>query len=250
MGRRRAMARTSSRRRLPSDAAHAPSATKARTGHAERPQEPEVPSTEGNGPLRVVRWLDGRIEEDEGTAALRSIRDRDCPATWIDLCDPSPEQVAAVTEALGLHPLIAEDILEGNQRAKIEVTDDLVHIVMFALPRGSTEPVEIDLVLGEGFLLTVHDVAWDPRSVTALRTGLEPVIARGPDHLLWALVDDVVDGYFPFIYRLGDEIEDVDDVVIARADPATLERLFDLKKELVRIRRAVTPVREIFNQLT
>ena len=108
-----------------------------RAGHAGRPHEPEVPSTEGNGPLRVARWLEGRIEEAEGTSALRSIRDRDCPTTWIDLCDPSPEQVAAVTDALGLHPLIAEDILEGNQRAKIEVTDDLVHIVMFALPRGS-----------------------------------------------------------------------------------------------------------------
>ena len=265
------MARTSSRRRSRSEVADDRSAARSRKGaessagatpaerikparpgpsQAEHPPVPDAPDAEGNGPLRVVRWLDGRVEEAEGTAALRSIRNRDCPTTWIDLCDPSPEQVAAVTEALGLHPLIAEDILEGNQRAKIEVTDDLVHIVMFALPRGSTEPVEIDLVLGEGFLLTVHDVAWDPRSVTALRTGLEPVIARGPDHLLWALVDDVVDGYFPFIDRLGDEIEDVEDVVIARADPATLERLFDLKKELLRIRRAVTPVREIFNQLT
>ena len=52
---------------------------------------------------------------------------------WIDVTDPSPTQVAKIARLLGLHPLIAEDILEGNQRAKIEVTDDLVHIVMFAL---------------------------------------------------------------------------------------------------------------------
>jgi magnesium transporter len=80
--------------------------------------------------------------------------------------------------------------------------------------------------------------------------GLEPILERGPDHLLWALVDDVVDAYFPFIDRLGDTIEDIEDRIIANPDAKTLERLFDLKRELLRVRRAATPVREIFNQIT
>jgi magnesium transporter len=203
------------------------------------------------GVLHVVTWAGGKIVEAEGTEALRSAHHRE-PATtcWIDLRTPNPEQVAAVTEALGLHPLIAEDILEGNQRPKVEVTDDLVHIVMFALPRETMEPTEIDFVLGKGFLLTVHGVLWEPRAAGGLRMGLEPIMERGPDHLLWALVDDVVDAYFPFIDRLGDTIEDIEDRIIAKPDAQTLERLFDLKRELLRVRRAATPVREIFNQLT
>jgi magnesium transporter len=80
--------------------------------------------------------------------------------------------------------------------------------------------------------------------------GLGPVMARGPDHLLWALVDEVVDAYFPFIDRQGEAIEDIEDRIITKPDMETLERLFDLKRELLRVRRAATPVREIFNQLT
>ena len=160
--------------------------------------------------------------------------------------------MAAITHALGLHELIAEDILEGNQRAKIEVTDDLIHIVMFALEYGDPiVPSEIDVVLGEGFLLTVHDADWDPRTIHHLKGGgFELVLARGPDHLLWAICDDLVDGYFPLMDKLGDEIDLIQDAVIEKGDPQTLERLFELKRELIAIRRAAGPVREIFNQLT
>ena len=75
-------------------------------------------------------------------------------------------------------------------------------------------------------------------------------MARGPDHLLWAVADDLVDGYFPLMDTLGDEIDVLQDAVIASASPQTLERLFELKRELIAIRRAAAPAREIFNQLT
>jgi magnesium transporter len=75
-------------------------------------------------------------------------------------------------------------------------------------------------------------------------------MARGPDHLLWAIGDDIVDGYFPYADRLGDAIDAVQDAVIARATPDTLESLFALKRELIEVRRAAGPTREVFNQLT
>jgi magnesium transporter len=253
-----AVART--RRRQRSRSEEIPVGHRPEEVPTERRADPQAPdlwargdrrSGPDTGVLHVVTWSGGKLVEAEGTEALRSAHDRK-PATtcWIDLRTPNPEQVAAVTEGLGLHPLIAEDILEGNQRPKIEVTDDLVHIVMFALPSETMEPTEIDFVLGKGFLLTVHGVYWEPRAAGGLRMGLEPILARGPDHLLWALVDDVVDAYFPFIDRMGETIEDIEDRIIVNPDMETLERLFDLKRELLRVRRAATPVREIFNQLT
>jgi magnesium transporter len=173
-------------------------------------------------------------------------------ALWIDLAGPTPEQVGVVTEALQLHPLVAEDILEGNQRSKIEVTNEHIHIVLFVLGHaaGHVEATEVDIVLGRGFLLTVHDGSWDPWATHHIRDGAEPILRRGPDHMLWALVDTIVDDYFPFIDRLGDDIDDLQDRVIDHATPETLESLFGLKRELVQVRRAVAPVREIFNQLT
>jgi magnesium transporter len=199
-----------------------------------------------------VAWLtDGKVHEGDGVAALEQGRSAHGVCLWVDVTGVTADRVDHVTRLLGLHPLMAEDILEGNQRAKIEVTDDLIHIVIFALDATrDREPSEIDIVLGKGFLLTVHDDSWDPRSVDALRVGLAPVLARGPDHLLWALVDDVVDHYFPFTDRLGDAIEGVQDQVVANANPETLERLLKLKTKLLAARRAVAPIREIFNQLT
>jgi magnesium transporter len=252
------VARTRSRRRSRSEVI--PVGHRPDEDPGERRADPEGPdlwaegdrrSGPSHGVLHVVTLHGDKVDEAEGTEALRSARAREQGKTcWIDLRSPNPEQVAAVTEALGLHPLIAEDILEGNQRPKIEVTDNLVHIVMFALPRETMEPTELDFVLGEGFLLSVHDANWEPRAAGALRMGLGPVMARGPDHLLWALVDEVVDAYFPFIDRQGETIEDLEDRIISHPDTETLERLFVLKRELLRVRRAATPVREIFNQLT
>ena len=207
------------------------------------------------GTIRVAGIVDGRLQETEGDEALRHLKTwlkRPDTSVWVDLAGPSHSQVEDVGKVLGLHPLIVEDVLEGNQRAKIETTDGLVHIVLFALDRGERIAVnEIDLVLGTGYLLTVHDRAWDPRNSHHLREdGLEGILPRGPDHLLWAISDDIVDGYFPYADRLGDAIDAVQDAVIAKATPETLEELFNLKRELIEVRRASSPTREVFNQLT
>ena len=198
--------------------------------------------------------VDGALRESQGDGALKalpSLLSQPAASVWVDLSAPSPNQVEAVGSLLGLHPLIVEDILEGNQRAKIETTDGVVHIVLFALDRAEVVAInEIDLVLGLGFLLSVHGAEWDPRQSHHLRRGLQPILAKGPDHLLWAIGDDIVDGYFPYADRLGDAIDAVQDAVIAEATPDTLERLFALKRELIEVRRAAGPTREVFSQLT
>jgi len=206
----------------------------------------------GTGRLRVASWDGANYAEWEGVEDLAGKLGRPGVALWIDLSGPTPDQVAAVTTALDLHPLIAEDIFEGNQRSKIEVTNEHIHIVLFVLRyEGETmTATEVDVVLGEGFLLTVHDAGWDPWTTHHIRDGAEVILRRGPDHMLWALVDTIVDDYFPFIDRLGDAIDDLQDRVIDHATPDTLETVFRLKRDLVAVRRAVAPIREIFNQLT
>lgn len=231
----------------------------------------------GSGLVRVVELSAGRLTEHEGEAGLAALGARSAlpggagagtagerPVIWVDLAEPDPALVGRVAQVLGLHPLIAEDVVEGNQRAKVEVTDGLVHVVVFELeapnPTATSaeaadghvfvRPREIDLVLGDGFLLSAHPASWDPRSGDHFRSGLEPILAAGPDHLLWAILDGIVDGYFPFADRLEDLIDGLQDQVVDRPDRGTLEQLFALKRDLIAVRRAVTPVREILNQLT
>jgi magnesium transporter len=206
------------------------------------------------GAIRLVAVVDGDLRDTVGDAALSDLRrllDDPDASIWIDLTSPTQDLALQVGEALALHPLIVEDVLEGNQRAKIEVTDGLIHIVLFNLAYGEQVIAsELDFVLGARFLLTVHDTDWDPRTTNHLRSGVAPVLRHGPDHLLWALADDVVDGYFPFADRLGDAIDEVQDEVVRTASGGTVEQLFRLKRELIDVRRAISPVREVFNQLT
>lgn len=217
------------------------------------------PSSPAAGTIRVAVATGGGASDDtireldgaEALAALPGFCREPAAAVWVDLTAPTTDQAQRVGEALALHPLIVEDVLEGNQRAKIETTDGVIHVVLFHLTYDEkVDTSELDIVLGPGYLLTVHEQSWDPRSSNKLRSGIGPVLRHGPDHLLWALADDIVDGYFPFADRLGDAIDAVQDEVVRKATPAVLEQLFLLKRELIEVRRAVSPVREVFNQLT
>lgn len=204
--------------------------------------------------LRVVHWLPEAAEavvDEAALARLGELLAAPGGRTWIDLAGAPPELVGRVAEILGLHPLVAEDIVERNQRAKLELTDGVVHIVLFALLyAGETVLSEVDVVLGPRYLLTVHDRDWEPEAVVGLRRGPERLLAAGLDLLLWALVDGIVDGYFPVLDRLEDELDALQDDVIDRPSSWTLARLFAIKRELIDIRRAILPAREVLNQLT
>jgi magnesium transporter len=201
--------------------------------------------------IRIQSWRNGQIAASSKVEDLSRYMTAKGSRTWIDLTHPTAELVGATARQLGLHPLVAEDIIDSNERAKVQLIDDVIHVVSFVLDRtAEVEVHEIDFVLGRGFLLSVHPAKWDPAAAHHLKMGLGPVLERGPDFLLWALVDSIVDGYFPVFDRLGDEIDEAQDSAIARPVPETLEKVFQLKRELIRIRHVVAPSREVFAQLT
>ncbi len=198
-----------------------------------------------------VEFVGGAASSGTGIGALRELADRPGMLAWVDLTDPSPGLVEEVAAALGLHPLIAEDILERNQRPKLELTDGFAHLVVFAVAWERELLVEeIDIVLGRSFLLTAHTAAWDPRGAGHLREGVAPILERGPDYLLWALLDHVVDQYYPVFDRIEDTIDDLEDRIVSRPERDTLDQLFSLKRQLVELRHVSSPQREVFNQLT
>lgn len=203
--------------------------------------------------LRMESWRDG---EHRSTVGLDALRDAFAGGGsrgrhWVDLVDPSPGLVDAVAAELGLHPLIAEDILERNQRPKLELTDSTAHLVVFAVAWERELIVdEIDIVLGASFLLTVHTRHWDPRQAPHLRDGVAPVLGRGTDYLLWALLDYVVDAYYPVFDRIEDAVDELEDDIVSGPDRDTLDRLFALKRQLIELRHVSLPQREVFNQLT
>jgi magnesium transporter len=205
-----------------------------------------------DGPnARILVWRPTGTTETDDVSTLRALLAEPDTRIWVDCIDPEAELVKPIAEALGLHPLLAEDIIERNQRAKIETFDDVVHMVLFELKHlGEVEAAEIDLVLATRFLLTVHGTECDLRGVALLKVGAEAILKRGTDYLLYGLADHIVDGYFPVLDKLADEIDELQDQIFQSPTDWTLQRLFVLKRELLAIRRATSPAREIFNQLT
>jgi magnesium transporter len=202
-------------------------------------------------PILIQHWRAGRLTASTNVEELGALIGAKGGRTWVDLTDPTPELVHTTADQLGLHPLVAEDIVESNERAKVQLVGEVIHVVAFVLERnGEVEAHEVDFVLGRGFLLSAHRSSWDSSKVHQLRVGLGPLLEKGADHVLWALVDGIVDGYFPVFDRLGDEIDALQDAAVERPVPATLEQLFKLKRELIRIRHVLAPSREVFAQLT
>jgi magnesium transporter len=201
--------------------------------------------------IQIRSWHGGKLVESSDVDELGRMVAARGSRTWIDLTNPSDELIGAVARRLGLHHLIAEDITEKNARAKIELVGDLLHLVLFAVEPGSeARTEEVDFVLGRGYLVSVHGTAWEPARAHQLRMGVGTILEKGPDQLLWALCDAIVDGYFPMFDRISDEIEQAQDQILGRPSPEALQNVFRLRRELIGMRHVLAPSREAFAQLT
>ena len=201
--------------------------------------------------VRGCAWIHESARTFEGIDALREVLADPEARVWVDVAAASSVPVDEVTRLLDLHPLIADDIAERNQRARITEVEGAIHIVLFWVAyEGQVTELEVDLVLDHRSLLTVHEPGWDPATLQQLRGDPADLLKRGPDFLLYAITDGIVDAYFPVLDALEDEVDAIQDAVIARPTTWTLEQLFALKRELIGLRRAISPAREIFNQLT
>jgi magnesium transporter len=171
---------------------------------------------------------------------------------WVDVEDASEATLVRLAEIFELHDLVAEDIIERNQRAKIVLWDDSLHLVLFAVDVDPDVRIsEIDVVLGRRFLITSHSPTWRPFEASRSSGGTAAaMLEQGTDMLLYALLDPIVEGYFPVIDQISDEIERLEDDIVARADRTVIERLFRVRRSLLEVRHVVAPEREILSQLS
>ena len=155
-----------------------------------------------------------------------------------------------------LHPLVLEDILNTNQRAKIDEYDDYIfletHSFEYEQPDLSVNSEQISMVLGRGYLLTFQERStgiFEP-----VRTRLQATHARirelGVDYLAYALLDSVVDRYFSVLEDVGDAAETLQDQLLSHPTNAELHSIHQLKRVSIELRRAVWPLREVINSLT
>jgi magnesium transporter len=180
------------------------------------------------------------------------LEDRD-QFVWVGLHEPDEPLLVRLQEEFGLHELAIEDAHGAHQRPKIEVYGDSLFIVVHTaqMTTGKIAFGETHVFLGPRYLITVRHGA--SLSYAPARRGCEQspeLLALGPSYALYAVLDYVVDNFLPLVRSFQKELEELEeDIFEDEFKRRTLERLYELKKELVTLRLAVSPLQDILHQL-
>ena len=182
---------------------------------------------------------------------------KDLPSvTWINVDGlHDVAMLERLAHDYGLHPLTIEDIVNTQQRPKVEFFDNYIalNLKMYTFDINTYE-LDIDhvsLVLGKNFVLTFQERQGD--LFDAIRTRIQynkgKIKKGGADYLAYSLLDAIVDGYFKVLDRIGDEIEDIEEKLFTNPESSILQDLHDLRQELIFFRKTVWPLRTIMNEL-
>lgn len=176
--------------------------------------------------------------------------------SWVDVKGLGSEAILReIGQVFNLHPLVLEDVVNVPQRPKIESYEDqLLLIARMVIPQknGGFFSEQVSFILGNHYLLTLQEEAdfdcFGPIH-ERIRSSKGTIRHHGPDYLAYALLDAIIDGFFPVLEAYGEQIEDLESEVVANPTRQTLERIHAIKRELLMLRRAIWPQRDAINAL-
>lgn len=203
--------------------------------------------------VNCVAYRGGKRLSDVGIDEIAGVTAEPGTFVWLGLHEPDLPLLRKVQRAFGLHDLAVEDALDAHQRPKLETYGDSLFVVL-----NTAQLVEDEVAVGETHLFV------GPRYVVSVRHGASstytPVrercehdphgLANGPGYVLYALMDFVVDHYLPIVNRLEDTFEALEEGIFRdEFDRDAIERLYRIKRQVLRLRNAVSPVEDICSQL-
>lgn len=207
--------------------------------------------------IHLTRYNQSIFEETKSPKVEIDIKLEDGINTWVHVAGVHDSQVIAkIGEFFNLHPLILEDIMNTEQRPKVEEIGDYIFLVLRYLDydEASKEIVseQIALVLGPNYVISFEEnlsPVFDPVR-ERLRQGKGRLRFSGPDYLAYALIDAIVDRYFIVLEKLGERIEITEEELIEKPEKETLSEIHCLKNATLSLRRSVWPLREAISWLS
>jgi len=176
--------------------------------------------------------------------------------TWINIDGiHEVDIIAKLGTHFGLHPLLLEDILNTEQRPKMEDYGDYIFVVLKMLYRGEgrneIEAEQFSLILGSNFVISFQESEGDIFDPVRdrIRKNKGRIRKAGADYLTYALLDAIVDNYFIILENIGENIEDTEQRLAANPTPETLQLIHALKKEMIFLRKSIWPLREVVSGL-
>jgi magnesium transporter len=212
----------------------------------------------GKPRITVIDYDEKEIREQELERVEECFVFRDSPATtWIDVQGVHDAEVLRrLGECYGFHPLVLEDILNTDQRPKIEDYGDYLYIVLKMLSSGNSDgeiaSEQISLILGPNFLFSFQEgIRGDVFASVKERIRKNGTKLRklGADYLAYSLMDAIVDNYFDVLEKAGERVEVLEERIVNDASNETLRDIHYLKREMIFLRKALWPLREVVNSM-
>lgn len=173
---------------------------------------------------------------------------------WADVADPTSEDFIKLAEEFKFHPLSIEDCRNAHQRPKVEEYQGYYFIVLYEAelvgPENHLELRELNIFLGANYLVTVHS-----RPIRAVETAARlwgewtDRAEHGAGLLAYLLMDAIVDDYLPLLDTMSERMDELEDLIFGEFDPQSIEEIFRIKKQLLYLRRSITPLRDVFNTM-
>lgn len=203
--------------------------------------------------VNCTAYVDGRKLENLPLEQIPALLEQADAFVWLGLFEPDAALMGRIKALFGLHELAAEDAHHAHQRPKVELYDDCLFVVLRTaqVDAGKIGFGETHLFVGPRYLVSVRHGASLPHAPVRARCERSPHLLRqGPGFALYAILDFVVDQYFPILGDIEDAVEDLEEQFFkGDFDEDDISRLYEYKRNLVALRRAAAPLVEVCNYL-
>jgi magnesium transporter len=203
--------------------------------------------------INCVVYQEGRKLADIDKREISEHLARPGSFVWVALRDATDEELSEMQEEFGLHPLAVEDARHGHQRPKIEEYGDMLFVVLQTVEVMGDElkAGEVDIFVGRNYVLSVRQRSEQGFLGVRARAEREPELLRnGSGYVLYALMDAVVDRYFPVLDAVETELEHIEEQLFTGTDPRrSIEALYYVKQKLTSLKHATAPLMELSGKL-
>ena len=202
-------------------------------------------------------FVDGKASDERvDPADVSEVLARDDAFLWLDSMDPTDEDLAVLQKAFDLHPLTIEDVKQRHQRPKVEIFKEYAFVVLRPIELTAEDMIEKELhaFVGRKFIVTLRpSPACDMTEITSRWERQPELFSEGGGYAIYVLIDEVVDDYLSAVERFEDNVDELEDEVFAEEDEGVhgatdghdvQQHIFQLKREVVRLRRFAMPVRQ------
>ncbi|HEX7064833.1 MAG TPA: magnesium/cobalt transporter CorA [Bacillales bacterium] len=181
---------------------------------------------------------------------LEAVTDEEINWYWVDLNEPSEEEMQRLGDFFHFHPLAIEDCMHLLQRPKVDFYDGYSFFVLHALDQRTLSAMEIDLFVGQDFIVSFHfDALKEVDDVWRNELNEEGSSERGPYNIAHLIMDNLVDSYFAPVYQIEDELNEIEKNTNGQPMRALMDQLFETRSDLLKLRHTILPMRDLLYRI-